>query len=129
MSEMKLVMPNRIKVTFSDKKGNAFISVGVEQDIPAGMDAEVVGESLYIKAQSIVKSKLDALPDAPEKTYNKPYQKSYNKPKANGGDKCPHCPDGIMKISKAGKPYCSEKCWLPENAHLRQPQPESDIPF
>lgn len=31
---------------------------------------------------------------------------------------CQHC-GGKIAISMAGKPYCTNKCWLPENNHLR----------
>lgn len=31
---------------------------------------------------------------------------------------CPHCGGGIA-IGQSGKPYCTNKCWLPENAHFR----------
>ena len=32
--------------------------------------------------------------------------------------KCQYC-GGNIKISMAGKPYCENKCWLPENKHFR----------
>lgn len=38
------------------------------------------------------------------------------------GGKCPDCQTGIIKKSAAGKLYCSDKCWLPENVHLRLKQ-------
>ena len=30
------------------------------------------------------------------------------------GDTCPQCRDGILKVSKNNKLYCSELCWLEE---------------
>ena len=32
--------------------------------------------------------------------------------------KCQKC-GGKIAISKGGKPYCTNKCWLPENKHLQ----------
>lgn len=32
--------------------------------------------------------------------------------------KCPHC-GGRIAIAQSGKPYCTNKCWLPENNHFR----------
>jgi hypothetical protein len=32
--------------------------------------------------------------------------------------KCQHC-GGKIAISASGKPYCVNRCWLPENRHLR----------
>lgn len=40
-----------------------------------------------------------------------------NTSKVEGG-KCPDC-GGIFKKGKTGNIYCGNKCWLPENAHLK----------
>lgn len=69
--------------------------------------------------------------------YNQPQSaqtSSYQRPVASQtpsnqpavGSKCPECGANMAK-SMAGKIYCSNKCWLPENAHLKQPANNGDV--
>jgi len=58
--------------------------------------------------------KYDKAPIEPEK--RNPILKQF---KVEGG-KCPDCETGVFKKAVSGTIYCSNKCWLPENAHLRK---------
>jgi ribosomal protein L40E len=57
------------------------------------------GEGAMSRSPSMAKS-----PTHPDNEFNKSV--------------CQHC-GGKIAISAAGKPYCVNKCWLPENSHLR----------
>lgn len=62
-------------------------------------------ESKTITA-AIKKPEIAKTPDHPDNEFNKSV--------------CQHC-GGRIAISSSGKPYCTNKCWLPENAHFRKP--------
>ena len=60
-----------------------------------------------------------ATPVNPVVDLESPAEKLKNYKKPNQGDMCEHCGGEIVKNPKTGKSFCSNKCWLPENAHFR----------
>jgi hypothetical protein len=55
--------------------------------------------------------------------YSKPYTTYTASTSTNTGEfkdsKCPLCGGPIAIGKTSGKPYCQQKCWLPENKHLQ----------
>lgn len=117
MNEVKMVMPERIKLTVSDKKGNMFMSVGLEKDLPEGIGIEAVAEALYQKAAGFVQAKLA------EVEISAPAPKQNYAPRSNG-NACKTC-GGQMVAGKNGKPYCVP-CYI---AWKESQKNNTDIPF
>ena len=113
MSEVKMVMPDRVKLTVSDKKGNKFVSLGIEQDIPEGIDVEVAAEALFNKAAGIVKAKMALFPEPEEKKSFSSNTSTQQARKDSGSDygNCEKCGAPNKWSFKKSKPYCGAMCW------------------
>lgn len=139
MSETKLIVNDRLKMTMSDKKGQKFVSIGLEKDIPEGMDITLVADDAYMKLSEMLKEKMDAMPEPPAAPA---YQPRYNKPAAPAsGQNCNKC-GADMIVGRNGKPYC-KPCYISwkksQEEQAQQPQQPTyggadttygeDIPF
>ena len=110
MSETRMIMPNRVKITVSDKVDQKFLSIGAEMDLPDGVDISVYADNMYNELSTILKKKIDAMPKPEAKPFsNGGAKKSYGGAKKgveNG--LCTIC-QSPAKTSKKGNQYCS--CW------------------
>ena len=125
---MKLVVKDRIKLTLSDKKGNKFMSIGVEKDIPEGMSFEVIADDAYNTASKLLEQKMSTMEEAPQAPQR---QQSYGGQQRSGGNRggsaqvglCKECGTQMVR-GKGGKPYC-----VPCYIAWKEGQSNSDIPF
>ena len=117
-NSVKMVVPERIKLTVSDKKGNRFIAIGLEKDLPDGIGFEAVAEALYQKTANFIDQKFALIPDQPEP------QPIRSAPQGSNLGVCKDC-GAPRKLSQNGKPYCSALCWKKGNNNRNF----TDIPF
>jgi hypothetical protein len=104
MSDLEHKIPTRIKVSYSDKKGNALLSCAIEVSEHENVDQKL--HELTGKLRDHVTTQLESqkVEQTVKETFNIP----------NSGDtghgNCAKC-GAPNKMSKAGKVYCSDICW------------------
>ena len=104
MSEVKTIIPNRVKVSYTNKKGDAMLSCAIEVSEHDNIDQKL--KELTDKLKTHVDTELEAV--AVEKTV----KDTFNIP--NSGDtgygNCSKC-GAPNKMSKKGNVFCGDACW------------------
>lgn len=156
LNELGLIIMQPIKV----EEGRAILKTSLfeadgignlssEIPLPEGLDPQQMGSAItYYRRYALLSMLFIEAEDddgaSATAAYSRPAGvESQVGRNATVSEEYPPCKDcgASQKKSMAGKIYCSNKCWLPENAHLRKapnimdysddgvPMPTEEIPF
>ena len=124
MSEMKLINPDRIKITVSDKKGQKFVSIGHEKVIPEGMDVSLVVDDALVRLNEMLEAQMAKLPEPPAQPA---YQPKFQQNQQTGT--CPKCSSKLTR-GKNGKSDWCYPCWKAKKeaaGGFQQPAPQQPV--